>query len=391
MATEEKASCSHSCDKSSCDHSCDGADIQKKAKEYARIHRRVAFAGWLLDALVLVVLLATGWTAGLRNVALGVSSHPALALLVYLLIVAAIFQLFSLPLDFYSGFVVERKFGLSRMTLGAWVKDLLKALAIGGVLGAGLAELFYWALAQHPATWWLWVAGALILFAVVLAQLAPVLIFPLFFKFRPIQNQELVERLRRLASRAGTRVDTVLEWDLGEKTSKANAALTGWGRTRRVLLADTLLQVHSDEEIETIVAHELGHHVHRDIPLAIVVESAMTLVSLWAVNEVLVWATPRIGFHGLADFANLPLVLLVVTGVSLMALPLVNGYSRWRERRADRFALDTTKNREAFVSAMRKLAAQNLAETEPSRLVEILFHGHPSIAKRIAYAEQAQL
>ena len=295
-----------------------------------------------------------------------------------------------MPLEFYSGYVVERRFGLSRMTLGGWMKDRLKGRGIGAVLGAGSGELFYWALARHPATWWLWVAGALIVFAVLLAQLAPVLLFPIFFKFRPIEDEELVARLRGVAERAGARVSTVLEWKLGEKTSKANAALTGWGATRRVLLADTLLEHHTGEEIETIVAHELGHHVHRDIPLAIVVESVLTLVSLWAVNEVLVWATPRMGFRGLADFANLPLVMLVVTGVSLVALPVVNGYSRWRERRADRFALSLTRNREAFISAMRKLAEQNLAETQPNRVVEFLFHGHPSIAKRIAAAEQAQ-
>ena len=368
----------------------DDAGREAKAKRYARIHRRVGLAGWLLDALILILLLATGWTMTLRDAAFGVSGERALALLVYLAMVAAIFEVVGMPLEFYSGYVVERRFGLSRMTLGGWVKDRLKGLGIGAVLGAGIGELFYWALARHPATWWLWVAGALIVFAVLLAQLAPVLLFPIFFKFRPIENEELVERLRRVAERAGARVSTVLEWKLGEKTSKANAALTGWGATRRVLLADTLLEHHTGEEIETIVAHELGHHVHRDIPLAIVVESVLTLVSLWAVNEVLVWATPRMGFRGLADFANLPLVMLVVTGVSLVALPVVNGYSRWRERRADRFALSLTQNREAFISAMRKLAEQNLAETQPNRVVEFLFHGHPSIAKRIAAAEQAQ-
>lgn len=366
------------------------AEREARAKRYARIHRRVELAGWLVDAFLLLLLLATGWTMTLRDVAYGVSGERALALLVYLAIVAAIFEVIGLPLDFYSGYLVEKRFGLSRMTLGGWVKDRLKGLGIGAVLGAGLGELLYWALARHPATWWLWVAGALIVFAVLLAQLAPVLLFPIFFKFRPIENEELVERLRRVAERAGARISTVLEWKLGEKTSKANAALTGWGATRRVLLADTLLEHHTPDEIETIVAHELGHHVHRDIPLAITVESALTVISLWAVNQALLWATPRLGFRGLADFANLPLVLLVVTGVSLVALPLVNGYSRWRERRADRFALRLTRNREAFISAMRKLAEQNLAEMQPGRVVEFLFHGHPSIAKRIAAAEQAQ-
>jgi STE24 endopeptidase len=366
------------------------AGREAQAKRYGRIRRRVGLAGWILDAALLVALLATGWTMALRDVAYGVTAERALALLVYLAMLGAIFEAVGLPLDFYSGYLVEKRFGLSRMTLGAWVKDQLKGLGIGAVLGAGVGELFYWALARHPGTWWLWVAGALIVFAVLLAQLAPVLLFPIFFKFRPIENEELVARLRAVAERSGARISTVLEWKLGEKTSKANAALTGWGATRRVLLADTLLEHHTPEEIETIVAHELGHHVHHDIPTSIVVESALTLVSLWAVNQVLAWATPIFGFHGPADFANLPLVLLVVSGVSLVALPLVNGYSRWRERRADHFALRLTHNTAAFISAMRKLAEQNLAETQPNRVVEFLFHGHPSIAKRIAAAEQSQ-
>lgn len=361
-----------------------------RAKSYARLHRRLDLAGWLLNALLLVLLLAAGWTKELRNVAYGVASARPLALLVYLAMIGAIFELTGLPFDYYGGYVVEKRFGLSRMTLGAWIKDSLKSLGVGAVLAAGLGELFYWALAAHPEMWWLLVAVALILFAVLMAQLAPVLLFPIFFKFRPIENEELVERVRRLGERSGARVSTVMEWKLGEKTSKANAALTGWGATRRVLLADTLLERHSAEEIETIVAHELGHHVHRDIPMAIVVQSALVVLSLWVVNSVLLWATPLFGFRGLGDFANLPLVLLVVTGVSLVALPAVNAYSRWRERNADRFALELTRNPAAFISAMRKLAEQNLAESQPSRVVEFLFHGHPSIAKRIAYAEQVQ-
>ena len=363
---------------------------ERQAKRYARLHRRLDLAGWLLNALLLVLLLAASWTKELRDLAYGVASARPVALLVYLAMIGAIFELAGLPLDFYGGYVVEKRFGLSRMTLGGWIKDSLKSLAVGAVLAAGLGELFYWALAAHPKTWWIVVAVALILFAVLMAQLAPVLLFPIFFKFRPIENEELVERVRLLGERSGARVSTVMEWKLGEKTSKANAALTGWGATRRVLLADTLLERHSAEEIETIVAHELGHHAHRDIPMAIVVQSALVVLSLWVVNSVLLWATPLLGFRGLGDFANLPLVLLVVTGVSLVALPAVNAYSRWRERNADRFALELTKNPAAFISAMRKLAEQNLAESQPSRVVEFLFHGHPSIAKRIAYAEQVQ-
>lgn len=361
--------------------------LHDHAERYARIRRRISLAAWLIDALALGLLLATGATIALRNASFDVATQRPLALLVYLLILGAIFEVIGLPLEYYSEFVVEHRFGLSRMTVVHWVKDQAMSLFLGAVLGSALAEIFYWALEYHPSTWWLWIAAVLILFAVVMAQLAPVLLFPLFFKFQPLANEELVARLRGLADRAGTRVSKVMEWKLGEKSRKANAALAGWGGTRRILLADTLLERHSNDEIETIVAHELGHQVHRDIPVAIVVESALMLVALWLVNQVLLWATPRMGFRGLGDFANLPLVLLVVAGVSLLTLPAMNAYSRWRERRADRFALKLTEKPAAFISAMRKLAAQNLAETKPNATIEFLFHSHPSIAKRIAAAE----
>ena len=363
---------------------------QDQAKRYARIRRRIALASWLLNALLLVLLLATGWTVALRNVADRAAAPWPLALMVYLLMIGAIFEALSLPLDFYSDYVIEHRYGLSRMTLGSWLKDILKSMALGALLGVGLGELFYWALKRHPAAWWLWVAGIFILFAVVMALLAPVLLFPLFYKFRPIKNEELSARLRALADRAGAPVATVFEWKLGEKSSKANAALAGWGATRRIILADTLLDHYNSDEIETIVAHELGHQVHHDIPRAIIVESALTLLAMWLVNRTLVWATPQLGFRGLGDFANFPLVLLIFAVFSLLVLPVVNAFSRWRERLADRYALKLTRNPAAFINAMRKLAGQNLAETEPSRAVEILFHNHPSISRRIAAAEQAQ-
>jgi STE24 endopeptidase len=368
--------------------STDAPDREARARSYARAQRRLSVAGWISDAALVILLLGTGWTVVLREWAFKVSAHPAAALLVYLAIVGALFEAIGLPLGFYSEYVIERRYGLSRMTPGMWAKDQLKSLTLGAFLGGGLAEVFYWALRRHPATWWVWVAAAVVAFAVLMAQLGPVLLFPLFFKFRPLDNPELEERLRALAGRAGARVRTVLKWELGEKTSKANAAFAGWGATRRILLADTLLERHTGEEIETVVAHELGHYVHRDIPMAVLLESGLTFASLWIVSRILLWATPRLGYDGLGDFANLPLVLLVLTLVSLVALPLVNGYSRWRERRADRYALALTRNSEAFISAMRKLAEQNLAEMQPNRVVEFLFHGHPSIAERIASAEQ---
>jgi Zn-dependent protease with chaperone function len=363
----------------------------ERARRYHRAQRRLSLAGWLAGGGLLLLLLATGWTQGLRDLSFAVSRRAPVALAVYVLLLGAIFEILRLPLEFYSGYRLEHRYGLSRMTLAAWLKDRLKGLALGAALSLAAAELLYGALARFPETWWLWVAAAGIAFVLVLAKLAPVVLFPLFFRFEPLRDEELARRLLALAARAGAPAVSVQVWKLGEKSRKANAALVGWGKTRRILVSDTLLAGHSREEIETILAHELAHHVHGDIRNGLGLEAGFIVLTLFLLSRALVWATPRFGFAGLADFANLPLVLLVAGLVSLALLPATNAYSRWREWRADEFALRTTRDPGAFIGAMRKLAEQNLAEIAPHPVIEFLFSSHPAIGKRIAFAERIEL
>jgi STE24 endopeptidase len=235
---------------------------------------------------------------------------------------------------------------------------------------------------------------AAIAFSVVvvgLAQLAPVLLLPLFYEVKPLQRDALAARLSALADRAGAPILGAFEWRLSDRTKKANAALTGIGSTRRILLSDTLLVDYSDEEIEVILAHELAHHVHHDIWRAIAFETLLITFGFFVANVVLDrWAT-LFGVAGKADIASLPLLMLALGGVSLTLIPLRNALSRAHERRADRFALRLTRNIEAFVTAMRRLAVQNLAEEQPSRLVQVLFHSHPSTSSRISAARSFKL
>jgi STE24 endopeptidase len=175
----------------------------------------------------------------------------------------------------------------------------------------------------------------------------------------------------------------VFRWHLGEKTTKANAALTGIGNTRRILIADTMLAHYSEDEIEVVLAHELAHHVHGDIWTGIVYETALTLVGFYAAHRLLVAAAPSLGLTGVADPAGLPLLVLAAGGVSLVLMPVALAISRGHERRADRFALDLTGNPAAFIGAMRRLGAQNLAEERPPRIVQWLFYSHPPLAERL--------
>src|SRR5437868_11868778 len=359
-----------------------------EARHYSRIHRWISVADTTLGIAFLIVLLAAGFTRDLRDLSLQFAhEHYVLALFLYVLLLTVISKAVSVPLDLYS-FRLEHRFQLSNQSTGAWIADEVKGWLVGLVIATLLAELVYWIIRSSPQHWWLIAWGAFTALFVVFAQLAPVVLFPIFYKFVPLEDQELRNRLVKLSERAGTRVRGVYEWKLSEKSKKANAALTGLGNTRRIILADTLLQNYSHDEIEAVLAHELGHHVHRHISKSIVLQMVVTFGGFWAANEVLRYATYQWHmFDLLSVFANLPLLALVSSGLSLILLPALNAYSRYNERQADRYCWQSLPNVNPFITAMDKLSAQNLSEKRPSRLVEILFHAHPAVSRRIAAAK----
>src|SRR5438270_12451082 len=362
-----------------------------EARKYNQIRRRVGMSEFLLGLGLLVVLLVTGWTAWLRDLAwhAGAQSY-AFALFLYVLMLIAASKAVSLGLDYY-GFRVEHRYQLSNQKLRAWIWDEIKGLILTAILGAGLVELLYLIIRDFPAHWWLVAWIGFLGIAVLMAQLAPVLLFPIFYKFEPLHDEDLKLRLVRLGERAGTRIRGVYKWHLSEKSKKANAALTGLGATRRIILADTLLDHYSPDEIEAVLAHELGHHVHRHILKSIAVQAGITLLGFWAANAVLHYAIDqRHMFETLSDFANLPLLALVSTILSFLLLPLLNAYSRYNERQADRYCFRSIPSIGPFISSMNKLADQNLAERAPSKWVEWFFHSHPAISKRVEAAQAWQ-
>jgi len=365
-----------------------GSTDTPEAKQYSRIHRWISIADTSLGIVFLVVLLATGWTRGLRDLAFRFAhEHYALALFSYVLLLALIGKAVSLPLDIY-GFRLEHRFHLSNQSTAAWIIDEIKGWVVGLAIASLLAELVYWIIRTSALYWWAFAWLAFTALFVIFAQLAPVVLFPIFYKFIPLEDQELRNRLVKLSERAGTRVRGVYEWKLSEKSKKANAALTGLGNTRRIILADTLLENYSHDEIEAVLAHELGHHVHRHIFKSIVLQVMVTFAGFWAANEVLRYATYQWHmFDLLSDFANLPLLALVSAALSLVLMPALNAYSRFNERQADRYCWQSVGSVDPFITAMDKLSAQNLSEKKPSRLVEILFHSHPAVSRRIEAAK----
>jgi len=367
---------------------------EDKATRYQRLKRLASIAALAWAVLLLGGLLATGLTSSLRDTAAAVSGRlvpspwqPGVTVLAYVVLLTLLNEIGSLPLSFYSGLLLERRYELSNETLRSWIADQAKSLAVGLVLGGGAAALIYWCIRISPDRWWLVAVAAFALLIVGLTNLAPVVLLPLFYSIKPLDREALRARLLALADRAGARVLGAYEWGLADKTKKANAALAGVGGTRRILVSDTMLAEYSDDEIEVVLAHELAHHVHGDIWKGILFESVLILAGFYLASEVLRAFAGAIGLRGVDDVAGLPLLMLAAGAVSLVMVPVAHAMSRAFERRADRFALDLTRNPGAFVSAMRRLGAQNLAEEHPSRMVQWLFYSHPPIRERIAAAQ----
>ena len=362
-------------------------DRQGKAKEYASISRRLFLVDLALGAVYVILWLVTGLNLTARDWVMNITTNPWLALPLFGAVFGIPYMLIDLPLSYYSGYVLPHKYGQSNQTLGGWISDQIKGFALAGVLSLIVLEVIYWLLRTAPTLWWLYAAAVMLVFTVVLGSLAPVLIMPLFYKFTPLDNNDLVQRLTRLAERAGTKVKGVYRMDMSTRTKSANAALTGLGATRRIILGDTLLDEFTPDEIETVLAHELGHHVHRDITLGIIFNTALTLVSFWLASVVLNWAVRAFHLTSIADPAGLPLLIVVIAVISLLAMPVGNAWSRWRERMADRYALEETRKPKAFADAMTRLANQNLADADPARWVVLLLYSHPPIRERVAAAE----
>jgi STE24 endopeptidase len=355
-------------------------------QRYESAKHFVSITGFVVEVLILVYLIKSGSSIRIREIAENISHSYWFSIALYLVAVGAIFKVFDLLLSFYSGYVLEHRFGLSRQSIGGWTKDQLKVIAVGAPLSILGIEVVYALFRSSPSQWWLYDAFIFIVFAVVMTNLAPVVFLPLFFKFKPVENQNLQNRVDRLARRTNTALCGIFEWALGEKTRKANAAVVGWGNTRRIIVSDTLLANFSGEEIEVVMAHELCHHVKHHIWLGLALQSLLTLAAFFVAHLILPPLGVSFGFRNIADVANFPLFALVMMGLSLLVLPAVNSFSRRLETQADLYALDITRDALAFVSSMEKLADLNLANKTPNKIVEFIFHSHPSVEDRIKLA-----
>lgn len=364
-----------------------------EARRYGRQQLFCELAGKLLDLACLAAIAA--WCAQpldrwLSGPALW-ARHPSLRLIAMFLLLGAIDALVSLPLSFYGGFLVEHRFGLSRLTLARWAWRYLKRNLLAAALGLALVEGLYAIIWTTGPLWWLVAAGAFFLVTILISQLVPVLILPLFYTIERLDAPHLAQRMARLAEGTGLTIEGVYRMALSETTVKANAMLAGLGRTRRVLLGDTLLDHFAPDEIEVIFAHEIGHHVFRHIRKLIALGVVYSMSGFWICDRLLAaWMSRAAGAvdYSHVSIASLPLLMLVLTLFGILIEPLQNALSRRFERQCDRYALERTGLRAAYISAFRKLARLNKDDPDPYWLEVLLLHSHPPISQRVAMADE---
>jgi STE24 endopeptidase len=357
---------------------------QRQARRYAKTMRYLGWTELVITAGLLMLLVFSGLSSRIS----GFFNLPtAPAAVIYFVVLMVAFEVLAVPLNYYRGFVLPRRYGLSKQNLADWLGDLAKAGALMLLLGAGMVAVGYWFIGFAPGAWWLFAWGFLVIVSLVLSVLAPVVIVPMFFKMKPLDDAELKARLGELARRAGVEVSGVYNIEFSHRGTTANAAVMGAGKTKRIVLSDTLLDQYSASEIEVIMAHELGHNRHRDMLRMFVSQSVIMLVSFYLTSLILKAIVAPLGFGGLSDASALPLLVLVFGAVNLPLSLVITSYTRRVETEADGYALELTGDPASFVSAMTKLTDQNLAEAEPGRWIELLFHDHPSYRSRVAHAK----
>ncbi|MFH1692009.1 MAG: M48 family metallopeptidase [Candidatus Omnitrophota bacterium] len=364
----------------------EGAGTLPEAKKYQAIKNRLFLLSIFLNLCFFILVIVFGWSkalsAGLSAFTDNFFLHNAL----YFTCFSFVYCILFFPLDFYEGYFLEHRFGLSRQTLGAWGKDVFKKSLVTFFISLIVLEAVYFFLAKSPVLWWLWAAFFWFLVSIVLTKIFPKVILPLFYKSRPLEEGVLRARIFNLLEKYGVCLKDVFILDFSKKTVKANAMVVGLGRTKQIYFSDTLVNDFTQSEIEVVLAHELGHFVHKDTFKLSVLSLVLAFFSFYSANVILNLFLHELGFSSICDIAAFPFFLMIIMWAGLAVLPLQNAYSRLLEKKADLFALEATGSPEVFISMMKRLGEKNFAEFSPSKIAEIFLYSHPPINKRIAYA-----
>jgi len=355
-------------------------------KLYNRIKLRLSIIDLVLYLLLITLLAFSGLSvliAGLSDVTGNIYGD----FLVFILIIGLGFSVIGLPFDFYGSYIVEHKFGLSNQTFFKWVWEESKSTALSIVIGVPIALVFYFLIRSMGDKWWLYFAGFIFVISVFFARIAPVVIFPLFYKFTKLEDGEIKEKVEKILSDVKISITGIYSFNMSKDTKKANAGFTGLGKTKRIILSDTLLEKFTPDEIAIVFAHEAGHYKHRHIVKNIMFSTVVIFASFYICSVLHSITIKSMGFENVYDLAALPALVFYLTLSGLIMMPVTNFISRKYEFQADEYALRITSDLNSFISTMEKLAEINLADKEPHPVVEFFLYSHPSIKRRIEAAK----
>ncbi len=361
---------------------------QKLAKRYKRDNLKLSIMLYGISAIFLIVLLCFNISRTFVAMLQSIVSVRSLLIFIYFAVLYVIYSVISFPLSYSDGYLIEHKYGFSTQGFSAWLSDWIKSFSVSFILGAAIFEVVYLITDASPKFWWLWLSLIMILFSVMLANLFPVLVLPLFYKTSPIENEDLKKRIEEVCNQTGISLKGIFSINLSSKSTKANAAVVGLGNTKRILLGDTLIANYTEDEILVALAHEITHYQERHIWWLILWQSIITFVIFYIFYRIhpifYAWA----GFESVSEVAAFPLFAMIFAVLSCIVKPLGASLSRYYERRADRGALNLTQDSESFVSLMAKFCNKQLTIAYPHPLIEWYNYSHPSPGNRIKLAEQ---
>lgn len=365
------------------------------AKRYNNIKLAIGIGEGITSFFLILLFVWMGYSLKLENYLSNFVENPYLLFIGFILVIGFVGSVLSFPISYYTGYHLEHKYNLSNQTFWKWILEGLKGLLVLLIIGIPILLIFYFSLYYFENIWWLPFAIIMFFISVVLSQIFPILIFPIFYKITPIEDENLKDRITRLAKNANLKVENVYKFNMSKNTKKANAAFTGLGKTKRIILGDTLLENYSVEEIETVIAHELGHYKKKHIIKNILIGTISSFLTLFIIALLYQKSLSWFGFTEITQIAALPLLALWSMLIGIIQTPLGNILSRKFEYEADEYAIFETKNSNAFKKTLEKLTEQNLGDKEPHPFVEWFFYSHPSIKNRINaidnYAEEHNL
>jgi STE24 endopeptidase len=352
-------------------------------KKYNNTKLIIGISKAVASFILIFLFVATGLSRVLEVWLSGFFSSQYTILIMFVLVAGIVSGIIFFPVNYYSQFVLEHKYNLSNQSLGRWLWENIKGMLVSLLIGLPVLVIFYYVMNIYGQLWWLPFAVIMFVISVILARIMPVVVLPLFYKLIPYENESLKERINRLAEDAGIKLQNIYRFDMSKNTKKANAAFTGIGKSKRILLGDTLIENYTDDEIETVIAHELGHYKKKHIIKNIIRGTAVSFLVLFIIAALYELSIGWFGFTSILQISALPLLVLWSMLIGIVESPIGSAISRKYEYEADEYAVEVTRKPEAFISTLKKLTEQNLADKEPHPLVEWFFYSHPSIKNRL--------